>query len=101
MIGKSFSQYEIIEQIGQGGMGAVYRARDTRLERDVAIKVINLAMSDDPERVARFQREAKTLASMGFDNLDAYVGKTLWQSPVPSKLREKMIAEFEKIKAGF
>jgi spermidine/putrescine transport system substrate-binding protein len=51
--------------------------------------------------VAMAKVEAETLASMGFDNLDAYVDKTLWQSPVPSKLREKMIAEFEKIKAGF
>ena len=47
LIGKIFSQYEIIEQIGQGGMGAVYRARDNNLNRDVAIKVITVAMQNE------------------------------------------------------
>ncbi|MDX2474915.1 MAG: serine/threonine-protein kinase, partial [Candidatus Krumholzibacteria bacterium] len=74
MIGKTFAHYEITEQIGVGGMGAVYRARDTRLDRDVAIKVIPPAMSNDPERVARFQREAKTLASMQHPNIAAIHG---------------------------
>ena len=51
--------YEVIAQIGVGGMGEVYRARDTRLDRDVAIKVLHEAFAADPERIARFQREAR------------------------------------------
>jgi len=74
LIGKTFSQYEIIAQIGQGGMGAVYRARDTNLDRDVALKVITVAMSGDAERIARFQREAKTLASLQHPNIAAVHG---------------------------
>ncbi len=74
MIGKTFGQYEITGQIGVGGMGAVYRARDTRLDRDVAVKVIPAAMSNDPERVARFEREAKTLAGLQHPNIAAIHG---------------------------
>src|SRR5262245_38424403 len=57
-----FGPYEIVGKLGQGGMGEVYRARDPRLDRHVAIKVLPAAFSNDPERLARFQREAKTLA---------------------------------------
>ena len=74
MLGKTFSQYEITAQIGQGGMGAVYRAHDNNLDRDVALKIITVAMSGDPERIARFQREAKTLASMQHPNIAAIHG---------------------------
>lgn len=74
MIGKSFAHYEIVEQVGAGGMGAVYRARDKRLDRDVAIKVIPAAMAQDAERIARFQREAKTLASLQHPNIGAIYG---------------------------
>ena len=55
--------YEITAQIGVGGMGEVYRATDTNLERTVAIKVLPEAVATESERLARFQREAKTLAS--------------------------------------
>jgi serine/threonine protein kinase len=56
--------YEIAALFGAGGMGEVYRARDTKLEREVAIKVLPDVFVSDPERVARFQREAKTLAAL-------------------------------------
>ncbi|NIW36578.1 MAG: serine/threonine protein kinase, partial [Gemmatimonadetes bacterium] len=56
--------YKIIEQIGEGGMGVVWRATDTTLERDVAIKVLPDDLADNPERLARFEREAKVLASL-------------------------------------
>ena len=56
--------YEIVELIGVGGMGEVYRARDAKLDRDVAIKVLPEELSHDPERLARFEREAKLLASL-------------------------------------
>ena len=64
LIGRKLAHYEIIGQLGKGGMGEVYRARDPKLGRDVAIKIVPTEMSGDPERVARFQREARTLASL-------------------------------------
>ena len=56
--------YEITARIGAGGMGEVYRARDTKLDRDVALKILPEAFASDPERLARFEREAKTLAAL-------------------------------------
>jgi serine/threonine protein kinase len=58
-IGARLGPYEIAALIGRGGMGEVYRARDTRLDRDVAIKVLPESFAGDPERLARFTREAK------------------------------------------
>ena len=74
MIGKTLAHYEITEKIGKGGMGEVFRARDTKLERDVAIKVLPTAMSRDPERVLRFQREARALAALNHVNIGAIYG---------------------------
>ena len=54
MIGKTLGHYEILEPLGKGGMGEVYRARDTKLDRDVAIKVLPEDFARDPERLARF-----------------------------------------------
>jgi eukaryotic-like serine/threonine-protein kinase len=61
--------YEVLAPIGAGGMGEVYRARDTNLGREVAIKVLPDAFAQDPDRVARFEREAKTLASLNHPNI--------------------------------
>jgi eukaryotic-like serine/threonine-protein kinase len=66
--------YEVTAQIGVGGMGEVYRARDTRLEREVALKVLPESFVSDPERIARFQREAKTLASLNHPNIGGIHG---------------------------
>src|SRR4029077_16183796 len=66
--------YEIIAPIGAGGMGEVYRARDTTLKRDVAIKVLPEAFLRDPERMARFQREAEVLASLNHPNIGHIYG---------------------------
>ena len=60
-LGARLGPYEILSPLGAGGMGEVYRARDTKLDRDVAIKILPDAFVSDPERIARFQREAKTL----------------------------------------
>jgi serine/threonine protein kinase len=69
MIGRSLSHFEITAKLGEGGMGEVWRARDTRLEREVAIKVLPAAFIADSERRARFEREAKVLASLNHPNV--------------------------------
>src|ERR1700719_3180484 len=66
--------YEVLSQIGAGGMGEVYQAHDTRLGRDVAIKVLPEAFAHDADRLSRFQREAKMLASLNHPNIAAIYG---------------------------
>ena len=72
--GARLGPYEIHSPLGAGGMGDVYRARDTTLGRDVAIKILPDALAHDPERVARFQREAKTLASLNHPHIAQIYG---------------------------
>ena len=67
--GSRLGPYEILSAIGAGGMGEVYRARDTKLGRDVAIQVLPEAFARDADRMARFQREAKVLASLDHPNI--------------------------------
>jgi serine/threonine protein kinase len=67
--GTRLGPYEIVSAIGAGGMGEVYKARDTRLDRTVAIKILPEAFAADADRVARFQREAKTLAALNHPNI--------------------------------
>ena len=62
--GTTLGSYTVTAKIGQGGMGEVYQARDTKLDRDVALKVLPVAFTADPDRLARFEREAKVLASL-------------------------------------
>jgi serine/threonine-protein kinase len=62
--GQRLLHYRLIEKIGEGGMGVVWKAEDTTLDRQVAIKLLPAAFTDDPERLARFEREAKVLASL-------------------------------------
>jgi Tol biopolymer transport system component len=71
---KRIAHYDIVEKIGAGGMGEVYRARDTKLERDVAIKIIPPAYITDPDRLSRFEREAKLLAALNHTNIAAIYG---------------------------
>ncbi len=74
MIGKTLAHYEITSLLGKGGMGEVYQAKDTKLGRDVAIKVLPAEFAMDADRVARFQREAKLLASLNHPNIAAIYG---------------------------
>ena len=72
--GTRLGVYEVAEKIGAGGMGEVYRARDTKLDRDVALKVLPDLFANDPERLGRFQREAKALASLNHPNIGSIYG---------------------------
>jgi Tol biopolymer transport system component len=72
--GTHIGPFEVLGLLGAGGMGEVYRARDTRLKRDVAIKVLPDAFARDPERIARFQREAEMLATLNHPNIGAVYG---------------------------
>src|SRR3954454_13910414 len=69
--GARLGQYEILAQIGAGGMGEVYRARDTRLDRDVAIKILSQQLARDPDALARFEREALSVAKLSHPNIHA------------------------------
>ena len=74
MIGKTLGHYQITSQLGKGGMGEVFQAKDQVLGRDVAIKVLPEEFAKDADRVARFQREAKLLASLNHPNIAAIHG---------------------------
>ena len=71
MVGQTISHYKVLEKVGEGGMGEVYRAEDTHLKREVAIKVLPEQFTQDPQRLARFEREAQLLASLSHPNIAA------------------------------
>ena len=74
MINKTIAHYKITSKLGQGGMGEVYRSTDTKLDRDVAIKILPESFAGDNKRVARFKREAKVLATLNHPNIAAIYG---------------------------
>ena len=84
--GHRLGVFEILAPLGKGGMGAVYRARDTRLSRDVAVKLLPSEVAQDTERLARFQREAHLLASLNHPNIAPRV-------PVQSHPAQPLAAE--------
>ena len=69
MEGKTISHYMVLEKIGEGGMGEVYRAHDTKLTRDVALKILPQLFAQDEQRMARFEREAHVLASLNHTHI--------------------------------
>ena len=70
-IGREFGAYTIVDRLGSGGMGDVYRARDRQLDRDVAIKILPPLFTEDPDRLIRFEREARTLAALNHPHIGA------------------------------
>ena len=74
MIGRVVGPYEVTEMLGRGGMGEVFKARDTKLGRDVALKFLPAELAKDPDRLARFEREARVLASLAHQNIAAIYG---------------------------
>jgi serine/threonine protein kinase len=95
--GARIGHYEILGQLGAGGMGEVYRARDTRLDRDVAIKVLPAALARHPDRLARFEREAKTLAALNHPHIAVIYG--LEQGAIAMELVEGPTLA-DRLKAG-
>src|SRR5882672_6114736 len=99
--GTRLGSYEVVAQIGAGGMGEVYQAHDSKLGRDVAIKVLPEAFAHDPERLSRFQREAKMLAALNHPNIATIHG--LEQSGGTSYLVMELVSGetlAERVKAG-
>ena len=74
MIGTTLGQYQILDKLGAGGMGEVYLARDTTLDRNVALKILTAGVSTDADRLARFEREAKALASLNHPHIAQIYG---------------------------
>src|SRR5262249_36241198 len=74
LVGRQLGSYQVRAKIGEGGMGEVYRARDTKLGRDVAVKILPAHFAPDPERLARFRREARVLASLNHPHIAAIYG---------------------------
>src|SRR5579863_3691195 len=89
--GEKLGPYQILAPIGAGGMGEVYSARDTKLDRDVAIKVLPAALAQNPERLARFEREAKVLAALNHPNIAVIYGLEDRASVAPAVLPPAII----------
>ena len=97
MIGTTLSHFKITAKLGEGGMGEVYRAEDTKLGREVAIKVLPKALASDRERLARFEREAKVLASLNHPHIAAIFAI---ESATPMGQPEARLAPQEEVEAA-
>src|SRR5215510_16405893 len=87
--GSRIGPYEVTSQLGAGGMGIVFRARDTQLQRDVALKLLPDHFASDPDRLARFQREAQVLASLNHPNIAQVYG--LEQAAAPGAIVMELV----------
>ena len=86
--GARVGPYEVTAKLGEGGMGEVYRARDLRLQRDVALKVLPVEVAEHPDRVARFQREAQLVASLNHPHIaytytESRIARSSWSCAGP------------------
>src|SRR5215471_3187876 len=81
LVGSRLGPYDILSPLGAGGMGEVYRAKDTKLGRDVALKILPASFTNDPERLARFRREAQVLASLNHPHIAQIYGLEEANSP--------------------
>ena len=99
--GTKLGPYEIQSPLGAGGMGEVYRARDTRLDRDVAIKILPEALARDPDRMRRFEQEARAVAALSHPNVVA-IHDTGTHDGVPYLISELLDGETlrERLKSG-
>jgi eukaryotic-like serine/threonine-protein kinase len=108
--GTKLGPYEILSPLGAGGMGEVYRARDTRLERTVAIKVLPSHLSSDPDLKHRFEREARTISSLNHPHIchlydvgsqdgTDYLVMELWSAKIPSAFETRQLRE--RAREGF
>src|SRR6186997_1731499 len=88
--GARLGPYEILAPLGAGGMGEVYRAKDTRLDREVAVKVLSSPVSADPQQRQRFEREARAISSLNHPNICALfdVGEVATPEPTPFLVME-------------
>ncbi len=101
MAGEKLGSYEILSPLGAGGMGEVYRARDTKLGREVAIKVLPEEFTEHPQKLARFEREARLLASLNHPNIATLYGVEEVESPQPERSAERSgVAEREAVGVG-
>ena len=91
--GTRLGPYQIAAQIGEGGMGEVYQATDTNLARQVAIKVLPASVASDPERLARFDREAKTLAALNHPNIAQIHGLEKGDGTIALVMELKRVAQ--------
>ena len=93
--GTRLGHYDVITLIGAGGMGQVYRAHDTKLGRDVALKVLPADTAADPERLERFQREANVLAALNHPNIGS-----IYASPGPMRVTRTPVQECPGVPTG-
>ena len=98
--GSRVGPYEVVAPVGAGGMGEVYRARDARLERVVALKVLPAAFVDDPERVARFRREAQVLAALDHPHIAHIYGLEELQGTTALVLEFVEVRRWLNVRAG-
>src|SRR5262245_35962912 len=87
--GTRLGPYEVVSQLGAGGMGEVYRARDSNLDRDVALKILPESFARDPDRLSRFEREARTLAALNHAHIAQIYG--LERSSIGSALVMELV----------